>query len=64
MRRCKCCDRPLATMRITHYSMWNEEVCRACYKWARELIYGAMSGDHHLSTPWPHGVYLEVTDAS
>lgn len=60
--RCKCCGRPFPIERINPFSLWGEEVCRPCYMWAREAVYGEMTGGHlaHIaSTPWPHGFQLE-----
>jgi hypothetical protein len=55
MHHCKACDRKLPFDRLFPYQLWGETVCRACYYWAREVIYGDMTGNHALTTPWPHG---------
>ncbi len=64
MPRCKACDRKLPLERLFPYMLFGEIVCRACYHWARETIYGDTTGNHDLSMPWPHGTGLrEARDA-
>lgn len=64
---CSVCGRRFAAIRIVNYTLWHEQVCRSCYYWARDMVYGAMTGNqtiHAMHTPWPHGIFLESPYAS
>lgn len=64
---CPVCGRKFATPRIVRWTVWHEEVCRACYKWVVEEVYGVAtpnSSPHVRQMPWPHGFYFQTPEAS
>lgn len=66
MKHCAVCGRTLSKARVVVWSMWEEEVCRACYKWAMAAMYGVSEEflvGHTMQMPWPHGMWFQIPEA-
>lgn len=59
LHSCAVCDRPFARPRLAVWTIFYEEVCRACYMWAVEAMYGPIARKNLMTAPFPHGVFFD-----